>query len=149
MVREESIQKLLCNPTALPRIIRIVLHWNNIPTHLITKGITDAIRPRLEDKVGIDDIAELENKLHSLMESDGNDEEGVRVGTEIFLSLNSDTMYFSNKRQESDDNIIFTEEKKIQHREFCLALCDVYYGSDPVSVDHKENVVGGIVNIIQ
>ena len=87
---------------------------------------------------------ELENELSSLMESDGKE---FGVGTEIILSVKDDKMYFSNTRN-SDNKITFTEEKKIQNKDFCLALCDVYYGIDPVSVEHKKSVIDGIMSLI-
>lgn len=143
----ETIQQLLYNPTTLPRLIRIVINWNEIPTYLITKGITDALRPRLEHITSNDEIIELEKKINSLMESNSNDGEGVGVGTEIILFVKDDTVYFNERNCANE--ITFTEHKKIQHEHFCLALCDVYYGNDPVSANHKENVIDGIMSLLR
>lgn len=35
----------------------------------------------------------------------------------------------------------------IKSAAFCRALCDVYYGSDPVSPTHKASVLEGIPNL--
>jgi len=141
----EVIQNVLCNPILLPRIIRIVTNWN-IPTYLVTKGITDAIRPRLTNKISNEDVIELENKLHSLMNSNDYGE-ALNVGVEFLLFVKGDTMYYSRSSNKSSFENIH-EEKKIQHKEFCFALCDVYYGNDVVSTDHKYNIIEGFVQLV-
>ena len=150
-----KIQQALCNPTILSRTIRIVTNWN-IPQYLLTKGITDAIRPRLADKISIEEMTDLENKLYSLMavatteyyESNSNstNDGDIGVGTEAILIVRGDTMYYSNGSIHDINIDEDSYEKKIQHEEFCLALCDIYYGNDAVSVDHRDNVIDGIVN---
>lgn len=141
---EDLLHKAICSPITIPRTIRIVIHWN-VPMYLVTKGITDAIRPRLVDKISNKEMKELENKLHSLMNSKGD----VGVGTEILLTINGDSMYYSNGGNGTNtNNVTINEEKKIRHQEFCFALCDVYYGNDAVSTDHKENVIKGILTLL-
>lgn len=150
-----KIQQALCNPTILSRTIRIVTNWN-IPQYLLTKGITDAIRPRLADKISIEEMSELEEKLHSLMTvtnventSDLNGtNQDIGVGTEVILIVKGDTMYYSDGPV--CDIYINKEnyERKIQHKEFCHMLCDVYYGNGAVSIDHRDNVIEGIIKIV-
>ena len=152
----EKAQSLLCNPTTLPRAIRIVTHWN-IPMKLLTKGITDALRPRLKDKISLNQMLDLERELSSIMNSDDANDDDVKVGTEIIMFVKDDTMHYSRPVKQnghgsgSDDassNNMMNEEKKIQHKDFCLALCDIYYGNDPVSTDHKAKVMEGIMKAI-
>ena len=36
---------------------------------------------------------------------------------------------------------------QINSEVFCRALCDVYYGADPVSPGHKDDVIKGIATV--
>lgn len=154
---EISIKEALLNPIKLARTIRIVIYWN-VPMYLVTKGITDAMRPRLSHKMPSEELVELEKQLHSLMEnhhssgtSSTNDSgQDVDVGTEILLRVEGDTMYVQNKYACDDDNHHdggdeeLKEGAKIRNKLFCFAICDVYYGDRPVSEHHKANVIAGI-----
>lgn len=125
--------------------------------YLVTKGITEALRPRLVNVISSEEMDELENKLYSLMNhSDEEKDDDLGSGSEFLLIVKGDTMYYSRHRGggggdggKDDINVIQSnDERKIQHQDFCNALCDVYYGNDAVSADHKESVIDGITQLL-
>jgi hypothetical protein len=142
--KKEKIQSVLCNPISLSRTIRIIIHWK-IPNYLLIKGIANALRPRLIDKISNQEIDELLNDLKLLMESD----EDIEVGTVVNMVVKGDTMYYSRGKNDGSRITLISEDKKIQHKEFCFALCDNYYGDTAVSIDHKESVIEGIISLTE
>lgn len=56
-------------------------------------------------------------------------------GAEIEMTIRGDTLLYKNA---------VGGVGSLKSRLFCEALCDVYYGSDPVSPSHKESVLAGI-----
>ncbi len=123
--------------------------------YLVTKGITEALRPRLVNVISSEEMDELENKLYSLMNHSSNEEKNddLGSGSEFVLIIKGDTMYYSRGGgggKGDDNNVIQSnDERKIQHQDFCNALCDVYYGNDTVSADHKESVIDGITQLLE
>lgn len=59
----------------------------------------------------------------------------MQLGAEIEMTIRGDTLLYKNA---------MGGVGSIRSAVFCRALCDTYYGSDPVSPTHKENVVAGI-----
>ena len=57
------------------------------------------------------------------------------TGAEIEMTIRGDTLLYKNA---------MGGVGQLKSRVFCQALCDVYYGEDPVSPDHKEAVMAGI-----
>jgi hypothetical protein len=56
-------------------------------------------------------------------------------GAVIEMTIRGDTLLYQNAVGGAGS---------IRSRLFCEAMCDVYYGSDPVSPTHKESVMAGI-----
>jgi hypothetical protein len=56
-------------------------------------------------------------------------------GAEMEITIRGSTMLFKNS---------LGSVGQIQSAVFCRAMCDVYYGADPVSPGHKDDVVQGI-----
>ena len=56
-------------------------------------------------------------------------------GAEIEMTIRGDTLLYKNA---------VGGVGSMRSRKFCEALCDVYYGEEPVSPDHKEDVLKGI-----
>ena len=56
-------------------------------------------------------------------------------GAEIEMTIRGDTMLYKNA---------VGGVGTLKSRLFMEAMCDVYYGSDPVSPGHKEDVLKGI-----
>jgi hypothetical protein len=56
-------------------------------------------------------------------------------GAEIEMTIRGDTLLYKNAAGGVGS---------LKSRLFCAALCDIYYGSDPVSPGHKESVLEGI-----
>ena len=56
-------------------------------------------------------------------------------GAEIEMTTRGDTLLYKNA---------VGGVGSLKSRIFCEALCDVYYGNDPVSPTHKDSVLEGI-----
>ena len=56
-------------------------------------------------------------------------------GAEIEMTIRGDTLLYKNA---------VGGVGSLKSRLFCEALCDVYYGADPVSPEHKESTIKGI-----
>ena len=56
-------------------------------------------------------------------------------GSEVQMTIRGDTLLYMNSAG---------AVSAINSDAFCRAMCDVYYGDDPVSPDHKEAVIQGI-----
>lgn len=59
-------------------------------------------------------------------------------GAEIEMTIRGNTMLYKNS---------LGVVGQIHSAVFCRAMCDVYYGNEPVSPGHKEDVVKGIVTL--
>lgn len=59
----------------------------------------------------------------------------LTTGAEIEMTIRGDTLLYKNA---------IGGVGSIRSSVFCRALCDTYYGTDPVSPTHKESVVAGI-----
>jgi hypothetical protein len=59
----------------------------------------------------------------------------IFLGAEIEMTVRGDTLVYKNA---------IGGIGSIRSSVFCRALCDTYYGKDPVSPTHKESVVSGI-----
>mmetsp|Transcript_8688 Transcript_8688/g.10969 ORF Transcript_8688/g.10969 Transcript_8688/m.10969 type:complete len:222 (+) Transcript_8688:48-713(+) len=143
--KHEIIQNGLSNPNAFPRTLRIVTNYS-VSSSTLTSGIMDALRPRLKNVISKTEIKSLHTRLMSL-----ND--GVKklvAGTEVEMKIDGDTMYHRRKNSgDEDDGKHENGPEKIvmiQHKEFCVALCDVYYGTNAVSLDHRNSVIQGIMD---
>ena len=137
---KESLQNLLCNPTMLPRTIRIVTQWT-IPSKLLTQGILDSLQPRLKGKKTKEEMKALETLLYDVMPKGE-----LTSGTETYMNVDDDTFVLLDDGgmfDNTDDSKDKKEEvpKKIQDKHFCEAMCEVYFGDDPVSPVHKEDVL--------
>ena len=56
-------------------------------------------------------------------------------GAEVQMTIRGDTLLYKN---------CAGGVGAIHSDVFCRAMCDVFYGDDPVSPDHKESVIQGI-----
>ena len=56
-------------------------------------------------------------------------------GAEMEMTIRGDTLLYKNSAGGVG---------QITSAVFCRAMCDVYYGSDPVSPAHKEEVIKGV-----
>ncbi len=136
---KESIQKILCNPTTTPRTIRLVAYWT-IPSAVLTKGIFDYIQPRIEGKKTSEEMAEIKTKLYEIMPKGD-----VASGTEVLMTIDDDLYTLID----DVDNIDGDNLKQIKDKDFCEALCDVYFGDKAVSAGHKESVIKRLSQIIE
>jgi len=118
-----AIQKALLNPT-YPRTIRIVMN-RGLSIEKYTAAIVDALTPRM----GGEDLDKLEEfkKLNPPVD--------LVEGAELEMTIRGNTMLYKNG---------VGGVGQIESEVFCKALCDVYYGADPVSPGHKEEVTKGV-----
>jgi hypothetical protein len=119
----KEIEKALLDPM-YPRTIRIVMN-RGLSIDKYTAAIVEALSPRMngEDTNKLEEFKKL-NPPVDLIE-----------GAEMEMTIRGNTMLYKN----SVGGI-----GQIQSEVFCRALCDVYYGADPVSPGHKEEVIKGI-----
>lgn len=121
---KEEIEQALLNPT-YPRVIRIVLYRN-----LTSKQFTDAVVESLEPRMHNQDMWALEEFRKF------NDYNGKLVeGSQVCMTIRGDTLLYESP------NGTFGQ---IRSEVFCKAMCDIYYGQDPVSPTHKQAVIDGI-----
>jgi hypothetical protein len=120
---KDKIQEALLDPNH-PRTIRIVMN-RGLPIAKYTAGIVESLQPRMkgEDLESLDEFVKL-NPSFDLMK-----------GNEIEMTIRGDTLLYKNA---------VGGVGTIRSRVFTTALCDVYYGDDPVSPDHKKAVLEGI-----
>ena len=120
---ETAISKALLDPN-YPRTIRIVMN-RGLSIEKYTAAIIEALEPRMngEDQEKLEEFKKL-NPSVDLIE-----------GAEMEMTIRGDTLLYKN----SLGNV-----GQIQSDVFCRALCDVYYGTDPVSPGHKEDVISKI-----
>ena len=120
---KEDIEKALLDPS-YPRTIRIVMN-RGLSIDKYTAAIVEALEPRMngEELETLEEFKKL-NPPVDLVE-----------GAEIEMTLRGDTLLYKNA---------VGGVGSLKSRRFTEALCDVYYGSDPVSEPHKESVMEGI-----
>lgn len=119
----EAIAKTLLNPS-YPRTIRIVMN-RGLSIEKYTAAIVDALSPRMkgEDMDKLEEFKKL-NPSVDLIE-----------GAEMEMTIRGNTMLYKNS---------VGGVGQIESAVFCRALCDVYYGADPVSPGHKDEVTKGV-----
>jgi len=120
---KEDIERALLDPT-YPRTIRIVMN-RALAVEKFTAGIVESLEPRMKGQ-------ELE-KLEEFKKL--NPPVDLLEGAEIEMTIRGDTLLYKNA---------IGGVGSIVSRQFCEALCDTYYGSHPVSPDHKEACLEGI-----
>lgn len=118
-----AIEKALLDPQ-YPRTIRIVMN-RGLSIEKYTAAIVEAIEPRMhgEDLEKLEEFKNL-NPPVDLVE-----------GAEMEMTVRGNIMLYKNS---------VGGVGQIDSAVFCKALCDVYYGNDPVSPGHKEEVIKGI-----
>lgn len=119
----QEIQKALLDPT-YPRTIRIVMN-RGLSIEKYTAAIVEALGPRMNGQ----DIEKLEEfkKLNPPVD--------LVEGAVMEMTIRGNFMLYKNA---------LGGVGQIDSRAFCEALCDVYYGDDPVSPGHKEDVIKGV-----
>lgn len=118
-----AIEQALLDPT-YPRTIRIVMN-RNISVDKFTSAIVEAVKPRMQGQ----DLEKLDEfqKLNPPVD--------LVKGAEIEMTIRGDTLLYKNATGGVGT---------IRSHAFCHAMCDVFYGSDPVSPTHKEAVLEGV-----
>jgi len=119
----KSIQKALLDPM-YPRSIRIVMN-RSLSIDKFTAGIMESLEPRMKGE-DLDKLEEFKNL---------NPKVDLLEGSEMEMTIRGDTMLFKNAM-----GVVGV----IRSQVFCDAMCDVYYGDDPVSPGHKDDVIKGI-----
>jgi hypothetical protein len=119
----QVLEKVLLNPL-YPRTIRIVMN-RALSIDKYTSAIVEALEPRMngEDLEFLEEFKKL-NPPVDLVE-----------GAEIEMTIRGDTLLYRNA---------VGGVGAIHSAVFTRALCDVYYGKDPVSPTHKQAVLEGI-----
>lgn len=107
-----------------PRTLRIVMN-RSLSIAKYTAAIIEALEPRM----GGEDLEKL--KEFQEMNPPGD----LVEGAEMTMTIRGDTMLYRN---------CAGGVGAIHSEVFCKALCDTYYGSNPVSPDHKADVIKGI-----
>lgn len=118
-----EIETALLDPT-YPRTIRIVMN-RGLSIEKYTAAIVEALEPRMcgEDMDKLEEFKKL-NPAVDLVQ-----------GAVMEMTIRGNVMLYKNA---------MGGVGQIDSEVFCKALCDVYYGSDPVSPGHKEDVVKGV-----
>ncbi len=123
---DPAIAQALLDPN-YPRTIRIVMN-RALSIDKYTSAIVEALTPRMngEDLDKLDEFKKLNPKVDLVKNA------------EIEMTIRGDTLLYKNA---------IGGVGSIRSAVFCRALCDTYYGTDPVSPSHKESVVAGIRNM--
>ena len=123
---DKAIENALLDPN-YPRTIRIVMN-RGLSIDKYTAAIVEALEPRMngQDTEKLEEFKKL-NPSVDLIE-----------GAEMEMTIRGDTLLYKNS---------LGSVGQIQSDVFCRALCDVYYGSEPVSPDHKEEVIKQIKSL--
>eukprot|EP00553_Chaetoceros_curvisetus_P005787 CAMPEP_0204612958 /NCGR_PEP_ID=MMETSP0717-20131115/998_1 /ASSEMBLY_ACC=CAM_ASM_000666 /TAXON_ID=230516 /ORGANISM="Chaetoceros curvisetus" /LENGTH=270 /DNA_ID=CAMNT_0051625233 /DNA_START=135 /DNA_END=947 /DNA_ORIENTATION=- len=121
-----AIEHALLDPT-YPRTIRIVMN-RGLSIEKYTAAIVEALSPRMngQELEKLDEFKAL-NPPVDLVE-----------GAEMEMTIRGNVMLYKNS---------LGGVGQIESKVFCTALCDVYYGTDPVSPGHKEMVIKGVQNL--
>lgn len=118
-----DIEKALLDPN-YPRTIRIVMN-RSLSIDKYTSAIIEALEPRMNGQ-------ELE-KLEEFKKL--NPPVDLVQGAEIEMTIRGDTLLYKNA---------VGGVGSLQSQKFMEAMCDVFYGGDPVSLPHKESVLEGV-----
>jgi len=118
-----DIEKAFLEPE-VPRVIRIVIN-RSIPMDKYNNGIVEALSPRMKG-VDLDKLEEFK-KL--------NPPGDLVKGSELLLTIRGDTLLYKNASGQIGT---------IHSKAFTRALCDVYFGADPVSPPAKEAAMNAI-----
>eukprot|EP00547_Thalassionema_nitzschioides_P007953 CAMPEP_0194201118 /NCGR_PEP_ID=MMETSP0156-20130528/1477_1 /TAXON_ID=33649 /ORGANISM="Thalassionema nitzschioides, Strain L26-B" /LENGTH=189 /DNA_ID=CAMNT_0038926233 /DNA_START=313 /DNA_END=882 /DNA_ORIENTATION=- len=120
---KDAVEKALLDPM-YPRTIRIVMARD-----LSIQKFTDALNESLKPRMNGEDLEKLEEfrKLNPSVD--------LIKGAEMELTIRGDTLLYKNATGAVGmiHSVVFTR-----------ALCDVYFGSSPVSPALKEGTVEGI-----
>lgn len=119
----ETIEQALLDPT-YPRTIRIVMN-RGLSIDKYTDAIVEALKPRMQGR----DLDKLEEFKRL------NPPVDLVQGAEIEMTIRGDTLLYKNAAGGVGT---------IKSAVFTKAMCDTYYGMDPVSPTHKESVLEGI-----
>jgi len=119
----ETIEQALLDPT-YPRTIRIVMN-RSLSIDKYTEAIVESLKPRMNGQ----DLDKLE-EFKAL-----NPPVDLVQGAEIEMTIRGDVLLYKNAAGGVGT---------IRSAVFTKALCDTYYGMDPVSPTHKESVLEGI-----
>ena len=119
----EAIEEALLDPT-YPRTIRIVMN-RGLAIDKYTAGIVESLTPRMlgQDLDKLEEFKQLNPPVDLVQ------------GAEIEMTIRGDTLLYKNA---------VGGVGTIRSLVFTKALCDTYYGMDPVSPTHKESVLDGI-----
>lgn len=120
---KDAIEKALLDPT-YPRTIRIVMN-RGLSIDKYTAAIVEALEPRMNGQ-DLDKLTEFQ-KLNPKVD--------LIEGAEMEMTVRGNSMLYKNS---------LGGVGQIESEVFCRALCDVYYGKDPVSPPHKDMVVKGV-----
>jgi hypothetical protein len=119
---QESIEKALVDPT-YPRTIRIVMN-RGLSVDKFIAGMNEAIEPRLNGK-NLDTLDEFKKIFPKV---------DLVEGDSIELTIRGDTLLLKTGLGVGS----------IRSRPFTEAMCDVYFGKDPVSPTLKKDVLNGV-----
>lgn len=125
-VKKESntnIYKALNDPM-YPRTIRIVLN-RTVSSQKYLDAIVEALEPRMNGQ-DLDKIEEFKQL---------NPPGDMVEGSEVQMTIRGDSFLYRNAAGTVGH---------IKSEVFTRAICDLYYGSDPASPDHKTAVIEGI-----
>lgn len=120
------MEQALLNPD-YPRTIRIVMA-RDLSVQKFTSAMIEALKPRMNGQ----DLEKLEEFQKLMPPVD------LIKGCEILMTIRGDSLLFKNPTGGIGE---------IRSRVFTKALCDVYYGADSVSPQHKASVLDGIAKL--
>ncbi|CAJ1897654.1 unnamed protein product [Cylindrotheca closterium] len=120
---EGSIEQVLLDPS-INRTIRIVM-YREVDMETCITAILEALEPRMNG----DDLDKLEEfkKL--------NPTDAFLEGAIIEMTVKGDTLVYKN---------VIGNVGSLKSERFAEAVCDAYYGAEPISPTHKESVVDGL-----
>lgn len=120
-------ESALLDPVHYPRTIRIVMH-RNLSMEKYTAAIVESLEPRMHGT----DLQALE-EFKSL-----NPNIDLEQGAVMEMTIRGDTLLYKNS---------VGGMGTIKSLAFTKALCDTYYGKDPVSPTHKASVLQGLAKL--
>lgn len=119
----EDIEQALLDPS-FHRTIRIVM-YREVDMETCIAAILEAVEPRMN---GEDlDILEEFKKL--------NPPDAFVEGAIIEMTVKGDTLVYKN---------VVGDVGTLKSKRFSEAVCDAYYGAEPISPTHKETVMDGL-----
>jgi hypothetical protein len=121
-----AIEQCLLDPT-YPRTIRLVMN-RNLSVEKFTSAIVEALEPRMMGQ-DLDKLEEFK-KLNPPVD--------LIQGAEIEMTIRGDTLLYKNAAGGVGS---------IRSEVFTRAMCDTYYGADPVSPGHKQACIEGVAKL--